>query len=174
MSIGVAFGAAILIIGGAVAAIVHLFGRFVWPLIARTVWDLRQPYLSARQQALCRVNIAGMDGMAFERHCAAVLTAGGWRCRMTARSWDYGIDLLAEAEGRKVAIQIKKWRAPVGLSAIQEAVAGRAMYRATEVAVVSVSGYRRSAKRLAAANQVRLLAYSDLFGFTAPDRSASR
>jgi HJR/Mrr/RecB family endonuclease len=66
----------------------------------------------------------------------------------------------------RVVIQVKKWQAPVSLSAVQEVAAGAAMYKAGVAAVVSVSGYQPSAVRLAQANRVLLLSYEDLFDFT--------
>jgi len=54
------------------------------------------------------------------------------------------------------------------LFAVQEAVAGIAIYHARIACVISVSGYQRSAINLAAANKVRLMSYHELRGFIPP------
>ena len=120
------------------------------------------------------MDVAKMHPVAFEQHCAAILKTLGWTCQITSASGDFGVDLIAEHPGARVVIQVKKWREPVNLSAVQEVTAGVAMYHATHAAVISVSGYRQSARRLAKANKVRLLDYPDLFNFTPPSRPVSR
>ena len=47
---------------------------------------------------------------------------------MTRGSGDYGIDILAEKDGVTYAVQCKRYTAPVGVKAIQEAYAGRDYY----------------------------------------------
>lgn len=127
-----------------------------------------------RRPMLQAADIEVMGPIAFEHHCAAVLKTQGWSCKTTQASGDFGVDIVAEHSGARVVIQVKKWREPVNLSAVQEAAAGIAMYRATHGAVVSVSGYRESARKLARANNVRLLSYQDLFDFTPPVHPTSR
>ena len=135
----------------------------------------RQAAANERKRLMFQAaDIAAMAPIAFEHHCAAVLQAQGWRCKITRASGDFGVDIVAEHSGTSVVIQVKKWREPVNLSAVQEVAAGVAMYRATHGAVVSVSGYRKSARKLARANKVRLLNYPDLFNFSPPTRPTSR
>ena len=123
-----------------------------------------------RLPLLRATDLRAMSPVAFEHHCAAVLKAQGWMCKMTRASGDFGIDVIAEKSGARVAIQVKKWAAPVSLSAVQEAAAGMPMYRANIAAVVSVSGYQPSARTLARVNGVVLLTYDDLFDFRIPGR----
>ena len=112
------------------------------------------------------VDVGMLSPIAFEHHCADVLKSNGWTCKTTRASGDFGVDLVAESQGHRVVFQIKKWSKPVNLKAVQEAVAGIAIYRAHSACVISVSGYQESARRLAAANNVRLMTHSDLFSFT--------
>jgi len=126
-----------------------------------------------RRPMLQAADIEVMGPIAFEHHCAAVLKTQGWSCKITRASGDFGVDIVAEHSGSRVVIQVKKWREPVNLSAVQEAAAGVAMYRATHGAVVSVSGYRPSARKLAKANKVRLLNYPDLFDLRPPTRPSA-
>ena len=70
-----------------------------------------------------------MEGHEFEYFCAELLERRGFEdVEVTKGSGDYGIDILAEKEGVTYAIQCKRYTAPVGVKAIQEAYAGRDYY----------------------------------------------
>ena len=70
-----------------------------------------------------------MEGLDFEYYCADLLRSRGFiEVEVTRSSGDYGIDILAEKEGVTYAIQCKRYNAPVGVKAIQEAYAGRDYY----------------------------------------------
>lgn len=70
-----------------------------------------------------------MEGVDFEKFCAALLSRHGFdEIEMTRASGDYGIDILAQKEGVTYAIQCKRYTEPVGVKAIQEAYAGRDYY----------------------------------------------
>ena len=70
-----------------------------------------------------------MEGHEFEYFCADLLKKKGFiDVEVTKGSGDYGIDILAEKEGVTYAIQCKRYMAPVGVKAIQEAYAGRDYY----------------------------------------------
>ena len=70
-----------------------------------------------------------MEGLDFEYYCAELLKNRGFiEVEVTKSSGDYGVDILAEKEGVTYAIQCKRYSAPVGVKAIQEAYAGRDYY----------------------------------------------
>lgn len=70
-----------------------------------------------------------MEGHDFEFFCADLLRNRGFvDVEVTKGSGDYGIDILAEKDGVTYAIQCKRYGAPVGVKAIQEAYAGRDYY----------------------------------------------
>ena len=70
-----------------------------------------------------------MDGHEFEYFCADLLEQRGFvEGEVTRGSGDYGIDILAEKDGVTYAVQCKRYTAPVGVKAIQEAYAGRDYY----------------------------------------------
>lgn len=102
------------------------------------------------------------QGIPFENWCADQLRAQGWRCTMTRKSGDHGVDIVAEQRNIRVAIQVKSWSARVGNGAVQEVVAGRVMYGCTHMAVISRSGYKPAALMLAKANGVHMLHTHDL------------
>jgi len=70
-----------------------------------------------------------LEGHDFEVYCAELLKRRGFQeVEITKGSGDYGVDILAEKEGVTYAIQCKRYTAPVGVKAVQEAYAGRDYY----------------------------------------------
>lgn len=70
-----------------------------------------------------------MEGREFEYFCADLLKQKGFMdVEVTKGSGDYGVDILAEKDGITYAIQCKRYTAPVGVKAVQEAYAGRDYY----------------------------------------------
>lgn len=70
-----------------------------------------------------------MEGHEFEYFCADLLKNHDFcDVEVTKGSGDYGIDILAEKDGVTYAIQCKRYAAPVGVKAVQEAYAGRDYY----------------------------------------------
>lgn len=136
-------------------------------LMPALIWaDRRDTSMRQRKevqrQSLREIDPRAISPMAFERWCADALQAQGWRCQLTQVNGDAGVDVVARKDAVTLAVQVKHWRKPVSLKAVQEVVAGKAIYGATHAAVVSVSGYRRSAVRLARANSVALLTHVQL------------
>lgn len=85
--------------------------------------------LRRRRNRNCPSDIDLMEGHDFEYYCAELLRQQGFlEVEVTKGSGDYGIDILAEKDGVTYAIQCKRYTAPVGVKAIQEAYAGRDYY----------------------------------------------
>lgn len=92
-------------------------------LCALAVWLFR------RAKAPRPNDIDLMEGHDFEYYCAELLRRSGFmEVEVTKGSGDYGIDILAEKDGVTYAIQCKRYTAPVGVKAVQEAYAGRDYY----------------------------------------------
>lgn len=105
---------------------------------------------------------AGMDPVAYEHFCADRLKAAGWRARATQASGDQGVDVLAEAAGRRMVLQCKLYHRPVGNAAVQEIIAGRQFEDAHHAVVVSNAAFTKSARQLAAKSNVALLHHDEL------------
>ena len=105
---------------------------------------------------------AGMDPVAYEHFCADRLKAAGWRANPTQASGDQGVDVLAEAAGRRLVLQCKLYDRPVGNAAVQEIIAGRQFEDAEHAVVVSNAAYTKSARQLAAKSGVALLHHDEL------------
>lgn len=102
------------------------------------------------------------DPYEYERYCAEVLKRAGWNARVTQATGDQGVDVLAEKEELRVAIQCKLYGSPVGNKAVQEVHAASGFFDAPIAVVVSNNGYTRSAEQLAGKLSVHLLHHNDL------------
>jgi restriction endonuclease Mrr len=98
----------------------------------------------------------------YEGFCANELRMAGWAVRLTPVVGDQGVDLIAEKEGVRVAIQCKRYSRSVGNKAVQEIAAGRMHHNASYGAVVSNSRFTEAAKALASSNGISLLHHKDL------------
>lgn len=100
------------------------------------------------------------DGYDYETYVAQALKRRGFRSiEQTAKSGDYGVDLLARCHGVRYAIQCKYYTDPVGGFAVQEAVAGMGFYGCDRAMVVTNSCLTKAGRELAEANDVEVLEY---------------
>lgn len=90
------------------------------------------------------------DGYAFEEYTAELLKKLGYiNVSVTSSSNDYGIDVLAEKDNIKYAIQCKFYSQPVGNKAVQEAFSGKQYYNAHVAVVLTNNVFTENAKNLA-------------------------
>ncbi|MDO3408598.1 restriction endonuclease [Saccharibacillus sp. CPCC 101409] len=119
----------------------------------------------AKAERLRRSGIAQidqMDGVKFEQYLGHLFRSQGYKAEVTQASGDYGADLILTKDGRRIAVQAKRYKKNVGLKAVQEIKAAKAHYRAAEAWVVTNSRYTEQAKKLAESNGVRLIAREEL------------
>ena len=100
--------------------------------------------------------IEQMDGRDFEEKLALLFERKRYRVERTPYVGDWGADLIVASDGRRTAVQVKRWKGRVGPRAIQEAVASKAKYRCQEALVVTNSYFTLAARELAKANGVEL------------------
>ena len=99
-----------------------------------------------------------IDGHRYEHIVANHLKKMGYNgVSVTKASGDYGVDVIASKGGRKYAVQCKYYSNPVGVEAIQQAVAGMAMYGCSNAMVVTNNTFTAQARTLASKNHVVLL-----------------
>lgn len=99
-----------------------------------------------------------MDGHDYEYAVARYLKSIGYTgTKVTKGSGDFGVDVLANKGGHKYAVQCKYYSSPVGVAAVQEAVAGKVYYGCDRAMVVTNSTFTKAAWELARVNDVVLL-----------------
>lgn len=101
-------------------------------------------------------------GLAFEQEVESSLRALGFSTEGTSATGDFGIDVIAEKAGLRYAIQCKDPATPVGVKAVQEAAAGRRVYKSDYACAVSRTGFTRAAHELAFENSVLLVSFEQI------------
>lgn len=111
---------------------------------------------------------SGMDdidrfgGKTFEMYLEAVFKRDGYVVERTRFVGDYGGDLVLRKDGVRTIVQAKRYTKTVGVKAVQEVVAAKAMYDCTEAMVVTNSHFSTQATTLSARNGVNLWDRDDL------------
>lgn len=103
-----------------------------------------------------------MSGIEFEIFCLEIFRKEGWEISITKTSGDQGVDLIAEKDNIKIGIQCKKYSGPVGNKAVQEIKTGLEYYGLHRGIVVSNNRFTESAIKLANANKIELLHFSEI------------
>lgn len=103
------------------------------------------------------ITFDNMDGHDFEHFCADVLTKSGYQnVQVTRGSGDQGVDIIAERDGIKYAVQCKNYSQPVGNKAVQEIYAGMRFYHCHVGIVMTNNSFTLSAIELAKENGIVL------------------
>lgn len=98
-----------------------------------------------------------MDGHAFEYWTADLLKELGFtQVEVTKGSGDQGVDVLAQKDGIKYAVQCKCYSSNLGNKPVQEVHSGKAIYHCHVGAVITNQYFTASAKELAEATGVLL------------------
>lgn len=111
-----------------------------------------------------------MSGVLFEELLMEHFKKLGYKARMTAKTADYGADLILEKEDEKIVVQAKRWNQNVGISAIQQVVGSISYYQANKGMVISNSYYTQNAERLARSNNIELWDRDKLVDFLSKAR----
>ena len=104
-------------------------------------------------------------GKEFEKELAGLFAANGYKVEMPSKGKDFGADLIIEWEGVKKVVQLKyRERNRVSLKAVQEVGSARDYYKASEGIVITNQDFTEEAKKLANANNRKLLRGVDYKG----------
>lgn len=141
-----------------------VLGQLMWPLIGlgallAVAVVIKLALQAAERRRLEHSGIRDIDRMAgrtFEKYLAVVFRKHGYRVELTRASKDQGADLVITKDGRRTAVQAKRWKQHVGNSAVQEIVAAKAIYKAEHAMIVTNSFFTKPAQQLARANDVVL------------------
>lgn len=113
-------------------------------------WVREQRGLSPVDNELYKIDF--MEGHAFEYWCADRLKNAGFsNVRVTPGSNDMGVDILAEKDFIKYAIQCKCYSADLGNTPVQEVTAGKSFYNCHVGVVMTNRHFTKNAKDLALA-----------------------
>lgn len=106
--------------------------------------------------------IDAMNGIEFEDFCICFLRNLHFeKFSKTKISGDFGVDILCEKDGETFAVQCKRYKEGVGVSAIQEAYSGAKYYNVHKAIVLTNSFFTESARMLA--NKLNVVLYDRAF-----------
>jgi HJR/Mrr/RecB family endonuclease len=106
--------------------------------------------------------LSQLSGAEFEEFLAGLFRQHGYQVELTPTTGDYGADLLLTKAGQCIAVQAKCYTGSVGVSAVQEALAGMAYYGCQSAWVVTTGNLTPNAIALAKKSQVRLVDSTEL------------
>ena len=103
-----------------------------------------------------------MDGITFEQFLKRLFIYKGYQVQETARTGDYGADLVLKRDGEVTVVQAKRYNANVGARAIQEIYSARHHYHADKMKVVSNAHFTRQAEIMAEEQDIELIDREEL------------
>lgn len=105
---------------------------------------------------LCDKNMTAYE---YEVYCAKRLSKEGYKkLRVTQQGHDFGADVVGyDRKGNKVCFQCKRYKVPVGISAVQEVLGALPYYKADKAVVITTSTFTSSARELAKRGNVQLI-----------------
>lgn len=102
-------------------------------------------------------DIDSMDGIDFEHYVAELLRKNGYRKVSLTEQYDFGVDIIAEKDGIRWGIQVKRYSGLVKAAAVRQVVTGLRMYECDRAMVITNGTYSTIARRLAAGNDCVLV-----------------
>jgi restriction system protein len=126
------------------------FGRLLLTLLLRLV----------EKRRLRRLGLQDLDtlsGVRFETYLKLIFEDLGYSAKSTPKRGDFGADLILEKDGKKTAVQAKRYAASVGIKAVQEAIGATSFYKADKAMVITNSSFTRVARALAKSGAVELV-----------------
>jgi len=122
---------------------------FVIVLITKLVMRARR-WRGYRSPDLLEID--NMTGLEFERYVASMLRSHGYTHVRLTEEYDLGVDIIAEKQGIKWGIQVKRYSGLVKADAVRQVVTALKFYKCDQSMVVTNSYFSNVAKRLADSN----------------------
>jgi restriction system protein len=111
-----------------------------------------------RLRAIRLADIEYMEGLDFEQYVCRLMEHQGYGDVQNVRgSGDFGVDILAEQNGTRYAVQVKRYKGKVSRRAVSDAVAGKYHFNCDLAMVVTNSYFTASAKQLAQSTNCTLV-----------------
>lgn len=113
-----------------------------------------------KQRQLKAIQLSGvdvMDGFVFEKYVAELLKNQGFTHVTLTEKYDLGIDVIADRDGERWGIQVKRNRGKTKAESVRQAVTALTHYKCTRAMVISNSVFTGAAKQLAQSNACVLI-----------------
>lgn len=117
----------------------------------------QKPICKSSQRSASLARIDKMEGHDFEQFTANLLRKLGYeRVEVTPGSGDQGVDVIAVKDGKRYAIQCKRYGQKLGNKPVQEVFAGKTIYGCSVAVVLTNNYFTDGAKEAAKATGVEL------------------
>lgn len=110
-----------------------------------------------------------MDGREFQAEVGDLLELLGFENVERIPAFDKGADIVAVRDGKRVAVQVKRWSTPINLSAVRQLVDGKARYGCEEAILVTNSYLNRHATECARFHRIEVWDRRTLANYTDGD-----
>ena len=108
-------------------------------------------------RALAIRDVDNMNPYDFERYVSRLLEHRGYQTKIIGGAGDLGVDLIAQKDRLKFAVQAKLYATPVSRRAVSDAVAGKDHYGCNAAMVVTNGSFTRGARALARSTECSLV-----------------
>jgi restriction system protein len=122
-------------------------------------------YKKYRYDQLSKTGIFDIDtmiGSDFEERLMVMFKHLGYNVKHVGKTADAGVDLIIEKDGKKTAIQAKRYQSNVGEAAVQQVHTGKHFYHCDDAIIVSNSNYTEMARKVAKETDIKLWSRNDL------------
>jgi restriction system protein len=128
------------------------------------IWMLIKKYfIKTPPPSITMKEVDKMTGLEFEHFIGELYKQMGYKTEVTPASNDYGADVIVVKEQIKTVIQVKNYKNPVGLGAVQEVNTAKGHYKADEALIITSSpSYTAQARREAKLLRIKLFARGEL------------
>ena len=143
----------------------HLSNTLQFAKDQHRVFSKKQREQDAWQRQFGAAQAAELDslsGVEFEEFLAGLFRAQGYAAELTPTSGDYGADLILSKDGRRIAVQAKRYVGSVGVAAVQEALSGMAYYQCHTAWVIATGAFTPNALELAEKSGVKMIGRSEI------------
>jgi HJR/Mrr/RecB family endonuclease len=114
------------------------------------------------RQDIAFTDIDSMDGLVFEHYVADLLCRHGFENVSLTEQYDMGVDIIADKNGERWGIQVKRYSDIVKAAAVRQVVTALRFYGCERSMVISNSTYSNVAQQLADSNDCVLINRSEL------------
>lgn len=127
-------------------------------LVITVLFKLKQrEHNNKMLRALELVDANMMSGTDFEKYVAEIIKSQGYANVKLTEYYDWGVDIIAEKDGVRWGIQVKRYSGMVKAAAVRQVVTGLNKYNCSRAMVVTNSFYSRPARELAKSNNCVLV-----------------
>jgi len=126
-------------------------------LVYIAIYEYKKKEKERRLRALKSSNIDNMDGIEFEDYVSRLLAHRGFKVEVTKDSVALGIDVIAQKNDLRYAVQVKQHVGLVPKLAVSDAVSGKYHYGCNAAIVVTNSYFTEGAIELARSTECELI-----------------